>query len=182
MLEKIISGGQTGADQGGWWAARAAGVATGGWMVGNFWTEEGDRPEFATEYGASVLPGVNHLRFGVQLRRRAEANVQMADGTVCFDEIGSNATANAESDCRWLDRPFRCVSLKRNPFGRLGVTNGSHSPNDIAAWIIESGIRTLNVAGNRESKAFGIGAFVESYLSEVLRLLDAVGHLQRSES
>jgi len=30
MLERVVSGGQTGADQGGWRAARVAGIATGG--------------------------------------------------------------------------------------------------------------------------------------------------------
>jgi Circularly permutated YpsA SLOG family len=32
MLDKVISGGQTGAAQAGWRAARAVGIATGGWM------------------------------------------------------------------------------------------------------------------------------------------------------
>jgi hypothetical protein len=32
MLEKIISGGQTGADQAAWRVAKAYGVTTGGWM------------------------------------------------------------------------------------------------------------------------------------------------------
>ena len=36
MLEKIVSGGQTGADQGGWRAAVACGLATGGWMPEGF--------------------------------------------------------------------------------------------------------------------------------------------------
>jgi hypothetical protein len=31
MLKKIVSGGQTGADQAGLKAARAAGIETGGW-------------------------------------------------------------------------------------------------------------------------------------------------------
>ena len=36
MLEKIISGGQTGADQAAWRAAKAFGVPTGGWMPKDF--------------------------------------------------------------------------------------------------------------------------------------------------
>jgi hypothetical protein len=32
MLERIISGGQSGVDQAGWRAARALGLAAGGWM------------------------------------------------------------------------------------------------------------------------------------------------------
>ena len=34
MLERVISGGQTGADQAGLRAARACGIPTGGWLTG----------------------------------------------------------------------------------------------------------------------------------------------------
>jgi len=47
MLERVISGGQTGADQAGWRAARASGIPTGGAMPGGFLTEDGARPDFA---------------------------------------------------------------------------------------------------------------------------------------
>jgi hypothetical protein len=42
MLERIITGGQTGADQAGWRAARAAGIPTGEWMTRGFFTEAPD--------------------------------------------------------------------------------------------------------------------------------------------
>ena len=55
MLDKVISGGQTGADQAGWRAARAVGIPTGGWMPLGFLTEDSPRPEFADLYGAHTL-------------------------------------------------------------------------------------------------------------------------------
>jgi hypothetical protein len=36
MFMKIISGGQSGADQAAWRAAKAFGIATGGWMPRGF--------------------------------------------------------------------------------------------------------------------------------------------------
>jgi hypothetical protein len=39
MLERVISGGQTGADQGGLRAARACGIPTGGWAPRGWLTE-----------------------------------------------------------------------------------------------------------------------------------------------
>jgi Circularly permutated YpsA SLOG family len=39
VLDRVVSGGQTGADQAGWRAARAVGLATGGWMPYGFLTE-----------------------------------------------------------------------------------------------------------------------------------------------
>jgi Circularly permutated YpsA SLOG family len=52
MLEKIISGGRTGANQAGWRVAPAFGIPTGGWMPHGFLTEDGPRPEFANLYAA----------------------------------------------------------------------------------------------------------------------------------
>jgi putative molybdenum carrier protein len=75
MIERILSGGQTGADQAGWRAARSAGIPTGGWMPSGFLTEDGPRPEFAELYGA-----VETVSGGY--RRRTEANVCDRDATV----------------------------------------------------------------------------------------------------
>jgi hypothetical protein len=52
VLTEVVSGGQTGADQAGWRAVRAFGIATGGWTALEFRTEEGARPKFAEQYGA----------------------------------------------------------------------------------------------------------------------------------
>jgi hypothetical protein len=41
MIEKVVTGGQTGADRGGWRAAQACGIATGGWMPPLFASEDG---------------------------------------------------------------------------------------------------------------------------------------------
>jgi Circularly permutated YpsA SLOG family len=53
MLERVISGGQIGADRAGWWAAKAAGIPTGGAMPLRFLAEDGRHPEFAEEFGAT---------------------------------------------------------------------------------------------------------------------------------
>jgi hypothetical protein len=55
VLTKVISGGQTGADQAGWRAARAFGIPTGGWMPLEFRTERGPCPELAA-FGAVEIP------------------------------------------------------------------------------------------------------------------------------
>jgi Circularly permutated YpsA SLOG family len=57
VLERVVSGGQTGADQAGWRAARASGIAIGGWMPADFLIEDGSRPEFAEMFGGVELPG-----------------------------------------------------------------------------------------------------------------------------
>jgi hypothetical protein len=62
VLDKVITGGQTGADQAAWRVARAFGIPTGGWMPLGFLTETADgkgaepHPEFADLYGARETP------------------------------------------------------------------------------------------------------------------------------
>jgi hypothetical protein len=176
MIALVITGGQTGADQSGWRAAKAAGIACGGWMVEDFWTEAGRRPDFAAEYGAKLLPGVDHLSVvRTMLRRRAEANVRDADVTICFDLAGSRATGNAEFDCRKHGKRFRLVRLCRDPDGRIERDWRSPEPDEIASWLGAVECKSVNISGNRESKVPGIGVWVESYLTEVFRLLKATG-------
>jgi hypothetical protein len=44
-------------------------------------------------------------------------------------------------------------------------------PGDFVDWLTQKRVRVLNVAGNRESSAPGIGQWVEAYLADVFRLL-----------
>jgi hypothetical protein len=50
------------ADQVAWRAARAAGIPTAGAMPKGFKTEDGPRPEFATEFGAHELKRARESR------------------------------------------------------------------------------------------------------------------------
>jgi Circularly permutated YpsA SLOG family len=88
MLTKVISGGQTGADQAGWRAAKAAGLETGGWMPLGFLTEEGPRPEFAELYGARETR-TDHYPV------RTEANAMESDRRLWFgltNTLGAKTT------------------------------------------------------------------------------------------
>ena len=82
MISRIISGGQSGADQGGLEAAERLGVPTGGFMPKGFRTEDGPRPDLAARYGLveASTPGYPE---------RTERNVQLADGTAVFAAAGS---------------------------------------------------------------------------------------------
>lgn len=51
MLQWIISGGQTDADQAGLRVARRLGLRTGSFMPKRFRTEAGPRPDLAANYG-----------------------------------------------------------------------------------------------------------------------------------
>jgi Circularly permutated YpsA SLOG family len=149
MLDRVISGGQTGADQAGWRAARASGLATGGWMPLGFLTEAGPRPEFAGLYGATEMPTADDVA-------RTWQNASESTASLWFgrlDAPGSWTTHRAASD---HGRSILDVT------GRIG-------PADVARWLRMNGFRTLNVAGDRESGGRGIGARVERFMLAVFR-------------
>jgi hypothetical protein len=75
MLDRVISGGQSGADQAGWRAARAAGITTGGSMPKGWLTEDGPRPEFAEIYNAVEMPTADY-------RARTEQNARESNATL----------------------------------------------------------------------------------------------------
>ena len=160
----VISGGQTGADQAGWRAARAYGVPTGGYMPVEFLTEAGRRPEFAEWYGARACLLASYAH-------RTLLNVRWADATVWFGLVHSRgyaATYRSILKCKAdrsgrLEEPRAIWRVIQTP-----AALGFH-PNEMAKWLRERQIRVLNITGNRESKNPGVGQWVEAYLRKVFR-------------
>jgi hypothetical protein len=169
MIALVITGGQTGADQSGWRAAKAAGISCGGWMPKGFMTEDGPRPEFAELYGASETKSSSYPA-------RTRMNVFGSDGTLIFDTVNAKKLKD-------LSRGSQLTIRAAMEYGRPNLTSvvvfgkpiEPKRPACIVDWIAEHGIRVLNIAGNRESRSPGIGAWVERYLTEVFRLLREAG-------
>lgn len=129
MLEKVISGDQTGADRIGLYVAKQVGFETGGWAPRLYKTERGYEREVLKEFGLIECESSNY-------NVRTVLNVAEADGTVLFGDMtspGSIVTLKAAKDSR---RPY--IS---NP----GTDRLYH-------FIISNNIKILNVAGNRGSK------------------------------
>jgi hypothetical protein len=150
MLERVATGGQTGADQAGWRAVRACGIPTGGARPRGFLTEDGPRPGFAELFGAAELPGGGYPE-------RTRANARDSDATLWFGNAGSPGGRTTLRACA--------------EFGKVVylVIDGLTRPSDVAAWIEAEEVRVLNVAGNRESTEPGIGERVERFLAAVFR-------------
>jgi hypothetical protein len=170
MLTKVIAGGQSGADLAAWKAAERFGLATGGWMPKGFLTEDGPHPEFAALYGAREHESVEYPP-------RTSANIRDSDGTLLFsvrpDTPGTRLTRSLLLKGRDDNKiKVHCeIVIERGPDGSWRTRQDFHAPTWVVLWIEGRGIETLNVAGPCESKAPGIGAWVESYLCEVFRLL-----------
>lgn len=144
-LRKIISGGQTGADQGGLRAADALGLETGGWAPPGYLTETG--PDFILKhFGLKEHPFKGWAP-------RTEANVKGSDGTVIFGDASSPGSRLTARCCKTHGKP-------------LFVWNQDSA---FLAWLKENDIVTLNVAGNRESKRPGIEKETCEALIDVLK-------------
>lgn len=152
MLERVISGGQTGADQGGLEAAARLGIPTGGYMPKGHRTEEGPRPDLGTRFGLTEAATAAYPD-------RTERNVLLADGTVVFAAGASPGSRLTVRLCRRHGKP--CLELPADvPAGEAAARLGS--------WLAENGIAVLNVAGSRESGAPGIGEHVARVIALAL--------------
>lgn len=154
----VISGGQTGADQGGLLGARDAGLRTGGTAPKGWRTEDGAAPWLA-EFGL-----VEGRRASYSARTRA--NIEAADGTVIFGNHLSKGSALTERYCTELGKP-----LLRIPFGRAHA-DLEGAARQLADWLGHHAIKVLNVAGNRESGNPGIRDYVHQVILHSLTLLN----------
>ena len=85
MIERIISGGQTGADQAGLAVAKRLGISTGGYMPKGWLTEAGPRPDLGATYGLEEAETAAYPE-------RTERNVLASDGTVVFGDARSRGS------------------------------------------------------------------------------------------
>lgn len=152
-LRKVVSGGQTGADQAGLRAARAAGFETGGWIPKGCLTENGPRPDLAELYGLREAPKADYAE-------RTRLNVRDSQATLWLGPTGSRgwyATKRAlDSMPRVWCLATPAVSTPRSILGFLGV---------------HPYVEILNVAGPRESTSPGIGDRAERFLARLFRLV-----------
>lgn len=162
MLEKVISGGQTGVDQAALRAAHACGIETGGWAPAMWQTEDGPAP-WLTRYG--MLPHSGSYA------ARTTANVADSDATLVLFVGGvTGGTGRTVKEAERLGKPCLIINL-----GAVHDEHGVRARAEIREFLVGNEARTLNVAGPRESKHPGIGAKAEAFLVEVFRALKEKG-------
>lgn len=152
IFSKIVSGGQTGVDQGALDAALALNHPCGGWCPKGRLSESGPIPD---TYPVREHPSE---RYDV----RTEANGKDSDGTLVFTfGTPTGGTAYTVEVALKLDKPIFIIDLEFDPI--------NVSFEQIWDWGRENEIVTLNVAGPRESKAPGIHNLVQGIMLEMLR-------------
>ncbi len=160
MIEKVVSGGQTGVDRAALDAAIAAGVGCGGWCPRGRRAEDGTIPE---RYPLKQTPGSDYFE-------RTRRNVEDSDGTLIVapnEPVGG--TLAALGHARRIGKPVLIVD-PADPIGEAGL-------DSIVEWLVAHRIRMLNVAGPRESGSPGIYDNARDLIS---RLLAAASNRRQS--
>jgi hypothetical protein len=151
LLEKIISGGQTGVDRAALDVALEMGIPRGGWCPQDRRAEDGRIPDHYPLQEAS----------SPDYPLRTRLNVEDSDGTLVVT-LGSpkGGTALTLKLAKKLGKPFLLVDLA-----------GRADPAEVRQWIQKNHIRVLNVAGPREGESAGIFEKASAFLLEVLTSL-----------
>lgn len=154
MIKKIISGGQTGADQAALDIALKFNIDHGGWIPKGRLTEKGPLP---LQYELLEMDTASYAG-------RTKKNIQESDGTLLISKGrlsgGSLLTKNLAGE---LEKPFCHIDLVRiEEFEAALIIN---------SFLLENKIEILNVAGPRLSHCPGIYEDVKSILEVALYLM-----------
>ena len=149
--ESIVSGGQTGVDQGALDAAIALDIDHGGWCPAGRITEDGTVPERfqLKEHASAYYPD------------RTAQNVIDSDATlILYRKKLSGGTALTRKICRREGKPFLSVA----------IDDPANATEQIVSWLGLVRPTVLNVAGPRESNAMGIHEETRLLLTIILGL------------
>lgn len=135
MIKKIISGGQTGADQAGLDTAIKLNIPHGGWIPKGRRTENGLLPD---KYHLEEMPTESYPK-------RTEKNILESDGTLI---VSHGKLTGGSSLTRKLAKQHN------KPWLHIDMDNlqSTDAVKILNSWLDRNNIQSLNVAGARASK------------------------------
>lgn len=149
MVERIISGGQTGVDRAALDVALALGIPCGGWCPKGRLAEDGVVPDYYP------LQEADSPRYPV----RTALNVRDADATLILTRgEPDRGTALTRDLALRYKKPLFVVDLD-NPA----------KPTEVSKWLRDNKVAVLNVAGPRLSSAPEIDTQAAMFLRKLLR-------------
>ena len=157
MIEKIISGGQTGAERAALDVAIKFNIPHGGWIPKGRKTEDGRLPD---RYQLQEMPTSGYPS-------RTEQNVLDADGILIFSR-GEPTGGTRHTRIAALKHRKHLLHID------LNIPTSYDAASLILSWIKLQNIKTLNVAGPRASKDGKI-------YGDVFRILEMAYVIQKVE-
>jgi len=159
MIERVISGGQVGADIAGLRAAKACEIPTGGYAPCGWVTTKGPQKELLQSFNL-----IECARPGYPAR--TELNVASSDATIRF---ASNWNSPGEL-CT-----LKFITKYHQPFFDVPIKDGEIEPTkflELNYWLFENRfeIKVLNVAGNARPEYEEV---IEYYLRTVFNLFNS---------
>lgn len=157
MIERIVSGGQTGVDRAALDEALAAGIPCGGWCPRGRLAEDGVIPE---KYPLMETPSPAY-------EERTEWNVRDSDATLIITSYPpTGGTAYTLYAVEKFQKPFLVIDIEKIGGSREAQRD---EVERVLTWLEEESVRTLNVAGPRESKGLDIGKSAAELLHKILK-------------
>ena len=148
-LEKLVSGGQTGADRAALDFAIEHGIPHSGWCPKGRTAEDGTIPQ---KYNLTETPGAEYPQ-------RTDWNARDSDGTVIFS-IKPKLTGGSKETVEFAQKYSK---------PHIHICTETKNPGETLRNFISSNqIRVLNVAGPRASEEPGIADFVRTVLAAAL--------------
>lgn len=148
MIKKIISGGQTGADQAGLDFAIENNIPHGGWIPKGRLTENGILPE---KYQLQEMTTKSYPK-------RTERNVLDSDGTlICTHGKLTGGSLLTKKKAIEHNKPYLHLDFN--------AVTAVDAIQQLFEWIQSNRIEVLNVAGSRASKDRKIYSAVKTLLS-----------------
>jgi hypothetical protein len=148
MIERIISGGQTGVDRAALDVALDLGLPVGGWVPKGRRAEDGLIPD---RYPLKETPSRDY-------EQRTEWNVRDSDATLVLTTARpEGGTLSTLELAHKLEKPVFVVDLLK--------------PRNMASiqyWLEFEKVKVLNVAGPRETKVPGIRSMAMEFMKDLL--------------
>ena len=143
LIDKIVSGGQTGADRASLDWALLRGVAHGGWCPKGRLAADGPLPD---HYLVRETDSAGY-------RQRTKLNVRDSDATLIFNTGAlDGGTLQTVRFAQTLGKPYLVAQLDE--------LAQESAMQQIRAWLTQGKFSVLNVAGPREEKRPGVYARV----------------------
>lgn len=149
MIEKIVSGGQTGVDRAALDVALELGIFCGGWCPQGRLAEDGPIDE---RYPLQETTSEDYSQ-------RTKNNVRDSDGTLILTAgEPTGGTALTRTHAEIIGKPCLVIDLNQKP-----------NPATVHDWIQTHSIQILNVAGPRASQQPGIYTKATQFLNALFR-------------